>query len=475
MTTNRQEPPKKEPELSWVDSHCHLEDSQFNDDRPGVLERARQAGVHFMVTLGSDILSSRKAVDLAESLDSVFAGIGIHPHEAKKAGRRTFSTLTKLAGKPKVVAIGEVGLDYYRTHSPPEQQEEVLKNQIRIAKKVNRPLVLHEREAHEDLIRILREENAWEARGVIHCFTGGPREVEDYLDLDFYISLAGPVTFAKSTELQETAREIPLERLLIETDAPYLTPAPFRGQRPNEPAMVVHVGEKIAELLGVPIEDLARITSYNAHALFGIPSVNTVPQMVYKVHGGLHLNLTYTCTNNCFYCPRFSSDYLYGHNLKLDKEPEPDEIWEALKAFGDIRQMVTFSGYGEPLVRLDILKEIAGRIKEAGGTVRVVTNGQGNLIHGRNVLPELQGLVDHLRISLHAGSAEDYMKVAAPESGDEAFESVLWFIRESKNFVPDVSVIIPDKPLMLDVDKLEKMVTDDLGVKVIRRGFTVYA
>nr|MDP6619212.1 TatD family nuclease-associated radical SAM protein [Nitrospinota bacterium] len=253
------------------------------------------------------------------------------------------------------------------------------------------------------------------------------------------------------------------------------TPAPFRGQRPNEPAMVVHVGEKIAELSGVVIEDLARITSYNAHALFGIPSVNAAPQMVYKVHGGLHLNLTYTCTNNCFYCPRLSSDYLCGHNLKLDSDPEPDEIWEALQAFGDIRQMVTFSGYGEPLVRLDILKEIAGRLKEAGGTVRVVTNGQGNLIHGRNVLPELQGLVDHLRISLHAGSAEDYMKVAAPESGDEAFESVLWFIRESKNFVPDVSVIIPDKPLMLDVDKLEKMVADDLGVKVIRRGFTVYA
>jgi len=161
--------------------------------------------------------------------------------------------------------------------------------------------------------------------------------------------------------------------------------------------------------------------------------------------------------------------------LKLDRDPDPDEIWEALKAFGDIRQLVTFSGYGEPLLRLDVLKEIAGRIKKAGGTVRVLTNGQGNLIHGRNVLPELQGLVDQLRISLHAGSAEDYMKVAAPASGDETFESVLWFIRESKNFVPDVLVIIPDKPLMWDVDKLEKMVTDDLGVKVVRRKFAVYA
>ena len=278
--------------ISWVDTHCHLEDPQFDNDRRAVLQRAEQSGVRFVITLGSDILSSRKALELAQTHDAVFAGVGIHPHEAKKAGKRSYSTLTKLSKEPKVVAIGEVGLDFYRDHSPQEQQEEVFRNQIRLAKKVERPLVLHERESHDDMIRILKEERAWEVRGVIHCFTGGPREVEDYLDLDFFVSLAGPVTFPKSTSLQETVKRIPLERLMIETDSPYLTPTPFRGKRPNEPAMVVSVAKKVAELLELPLEDLARITNYNAHAMFGIPSVDSDPQTVYKLRGGVHVNLT---------------------------------------------------------------------------------------------------------------------------------------------------------------------------------------
>ncbi len=461
--------------LSWVDSHCHLEDPQFDKDRPGVLERARNAGVSYILTFGSDIISSRRAVQLAQSLDPVYAGVGVHPHDAKKAGKRTYSTLTKLAAGPKVVAIGEVGLDYYRSRSPRDVQQEVFRNQIRIAKKVGRPLVLHERDAHEDQIRILREERAWEVRGVIHCFTGSPREAANYLDQDFYVSIAGPVTFSNSTDLQDAVREIPLERLLIETDAPFLTPAPFRGKRPNESAMVVHVAEKVAELLEIPLEDLARITSYNAHALFGIPSANLAPQMVYKIRDCLYVNLTYTCTNNCFYCPRFSSDFFYGHNLKLEREPSADEIWEAIKGFGNEKKPVTFSGYGEPCLRLDVLKEVGRRVKEAGRSVRVLTNGQGNLIHGRNILPELRGIVDEIRISLHAESAEKYLKVSAPESGEKTFESVCSFIREAKNFIPDVEVVIPDRPLTVDVEKLEKIATDDLGVRVTRRAFAVYS
>lgn len=461
---------------TWVDSHCHLEDSQFDKDRPGVLERAREAGVRFILTLGSDILSSRAAVQLAQTLEPVYAGVGIHPHEAQKAGKRTFATLTKLAASPKVVAIGEVGLDYYREHSPREVQRGVFRNQIRIAKKVGRPLVLHERDSHEDMIGMLREERAWEARGVIHCFTGGPREAADYLDLDFYISLAGPVTFANSAELQAAVREIPLERLLIETDAPYLTPAPHRGRRPNEPAMVVRVAERVAELLDLPLEDLARITGCNAYALFGVPSADVTPRVAYKVRGALHVNLTYTCTNHCFYCPRYASDFHQGHNLKLERDPDAEEVWTALTAFGDLAgRRVTFSGYGEPCLRLDVLKEVARRIQEAGGTVRVLTNGQGNLIHGRNILPELNGLVDEMRISLHAESPEKYLKIASPEFGEGAFESVRWFIREAKKNIPDVEVIIPDRPLMVDVEKLEKMAAEDLGVKVVRRPFAVYA
>ncbi|MFQ5912293.1 MAG: TatD family hydrolase [Nitrospinota bacterium] len=461
--------------LAWVDSHCHLEDSQFDEDRPGVVERAEKAGVKYILTFGSDIVSSRRAVQLTRTSEAVYAGVGVHPHNAQKAGKRTFATLTKLAAEPKVMAVGEVGLDYYRDHSPREVQQQVFRNQIRVAKKVGRPLVLHERDAHEDMIRILQEERAWEVRGVIHCFTGGLREAANYLDQDFYISLAGPVTFPNSTDLQNAVREIPLERLLIETDAPYLTPAPFRGRRPNEPALVVRVAEKVAGLREMPLEDLARITSYNAYELFDIPSVSPAPQMVYKIRGNLHVNLTYTCTNNCFYCPRFASDFHYGHNLKLEREPNVEEVWEAIKAFGDLKRPVTFSGYGEPCLRLDVLKEVARRVKEAGGTVRVLTNGQGNLIHGRNILPELRGLVDEIRISLHAESAEKYMKVCAPELGEKTFEGVYGFIGEAKKFIPDVEVVIPNRPLILDVQKLEKVAAEDLNVKVVRHDFAVFA
>ena len=266
--------------IGWVDTHCHLEDSQFDKDRGDVLHRAEQAGVRFVITLGSDILSSRKAIELTRRFDAVFAGIGIHPQEAKKVENRAYSVLTELSKEPKVVAIGEVGLDFYRNNLSREQQEEVLRNQIRLAKKVKRPLVLHEREAHCDMIRILKDEHAWEVKGVIHCFTGGPQEVENYVDLGFFVSLAGPVTFSKSTMLQEAVKQIPLDRLMVETDSPYLTPVPFRGKRPNEPAMVVSVAEKVAELFELPLEDLAKITSHNAHALFGIPTVNPEPQVV---------------------------------------------------------------------------------------------------------------------------------------------------------------------------------------------------
>ncbi|MFQ5692279.1 MAG: TatD family hydrolase, partial [Nitrospinota bacterium] len=195
---------ENESSLAWVDAHCHLEDSQFAKDLPGVLQRAREAGVRYILTVGSDIISSRRAVELAQSEDPLYAAVGVHPHEAKKAGKRTFSTLTKLAASPKVVAVGEVGLDHYRKHSPRDVQREVFRHQIRIAKKVGRPLVLHERDAHEEVIRMLREERAWEVRGMIHCFTGGPREAANYLEQDFYVSIAGPVTFSNSTDLQET-------------------------------------------------------------------------------------------------------------------------------------------------------------------------------------------------------------------------------------------------------------------------------
>ena len=461
-------------ETLWVDSHCHLEDDQFNADRQEVLERARRAGVGYVITLGSDILSSRKAVRLARKSEKVYAGVGVHPHMAKTAGKRTFATLTKLAHDPKVVAIGEVGLDYYRDLSPRNVQQAVFRSQIRLARRAGLPLVLHEREAHDDLVTILREERAWEVRGVIHCFSGDWEKAQDYLELGFLLSIAGPVTFSKTEALQEAVSKIPLEYLLVETDAPFLTPVPYRGRQRNEPALLLHTAEKVAELKRTHLSDLARVTSQNAHALFGLPSVNPAPQLVYHIGNAIHVNLTYTCTNHCFYCPRFNSDFFMGYNLHLEHDPSTEELWKALERAKDYKEVV-FSGYGEPCLRLDVLKELARRVKARGYRVRLVTNGHGNLIHGRNILPELRGLVDTVDVSLHAESAEKYLKIADPPFGPRTYDEVHAFIREAKQYIPCVRVAVPKKPFFVNLEECKRVVREELGAELLVRDYTVVA
>jgi len=253
--------------VTLIDTHAHLVSEAFAHDREEVLEKARQAGVAGIVCVGDTLASSKASLDFAQAHEGVWATAGVHPHHALEAGDNLEAELLELLAHPLVVAVGEVGLDYHYDFAPREVQHEVLRRQIRVARAVGKPLVIHNREADEDMIRILREEKAEEVGGVFHCFWGDEALARTVLDMGFYLGVGGPVTFKKSETLRATLKEVPLERLVVETDAPYLAPVPHRGKR-NEPAYVVESAKQLAAVRGLELEELADVTSKNARRLF---------------------------------------------------------------------------------------------------------------------------------------------------------------------------------------------------------------
>jgi TatD DNase family protein len=251
------------------DTHVHLNAEQFNEDLEEVISRAKEAGVGKMVVVGFDRPTIERAMELVEHYDFLYASVGWHPVDAIDMTEEDLAWIEELSSHPKVVALGEMGLDYHWDKSPKDVQKEVFRKQIHLAKKVKLPIIIHNREATQDIVDILREEGAEEVGGIMHCFSGSPEIAQECVDMNFYISLGGPVTFKNAKKPKEVAQEIPLDRLLIETDCPYLAPHPNRGKR-NEPAYVKLVAEQIAELKGISLEEVEKITTENANKLFNI-------------------------------------------------------------------------------------------------------------------------------------------------------------------------------------------------------------
>ncbi|WP_413377023.1 TatD family hydrolase [Alkalihalobacillus sp. 1P02AB] len=253
----------------FFDTHVHLNADQFDDDLEEVIQRAERAGVKEMVVVGFDEKTINRALDLIEKYDYLYAAVGWHPVDAIDMTEKHLKWLEELAAHPKVVALGEMGLDYHWDKSPKEIQKEVFRKQIALAKKVQLPIIIHNRDADQDVVDILREEKAEEVGGIMHCFGGSVEIATQCLDMNFYISLGGPVTFKNAKRPKVIAKEVPLERLLIETDCPYLAPHPFRGKR-NEPAYVELVAKEIAELREMSVEEVALQTRENAKKIFKI-------------------------------------------------------------------------------------------------------------------------------------------------------------------------------------------------------------
>jgi len=252
--------------MNLVDSHCHLDDRQFDADRDEVIARARAAGVERMMAIGTgggppDLEAGLR---LARRYSFIYATVGVHPHDAVKATPETFAAMETLAADAQVLAIGEIGLDYHYDFSPRDVQREVFVTQLRLAERAGKPIVIHTREAWDDTLSLLREH--WPGGGIMHCFSGGPAEARQALDLGFYLSFGGVLTFPKAELLREAARLTPEDRLLVETDAPYLAPVPRRGKR-NEPAFVVETVRRLAEVRGMAPEDIADVTTRNFERL----------------------------------------------------------------------------------------------------------------------------------------------------------------------------------------------------------------
>jgi TatD DNase family protein len=258
--------------IMLVDSHAHLDVAHFDADRDAVIARAREVGVAAILTLGVDGKSSQRAVALAQQYEDVFAAIGIHPHEAQSATPEDYKTLLRLARAREVnriIAWGEIGLDYHYDHSPRDIQQREFRRQIRLARELDLPVCIHSREAHDDVLRMLEEERASDVGVVMHCFSGDDQVARRCLDLGFYISFAGPITFTNARILPAVVPLVPDDRLLTETDAPYLSPHPWRGrEHRNEPARVAVIAARLAELRGTSVEAVGKATTQNFNTLF---------------------------------------------------------------------------------------------------------------------------------------------------------------------------------------------------------------
>lgn len=443
-----------------IDSHAHIYYRDYASDFEEMLQRATDAGVGAILVVGTDIESSRESVVLAEKYPQLYAAVGVHPHDAGRVTDACYDVIRELAlSSPKVVAIGEIGLDFYRDRSPRHEQDAVFRRMLRLAVDLGKPVIVHDRDAHEQVLACLREEGV--RRGVLHCFSGDAAMAAEVIKMGLYISIPGIITYSANEALREVVRSTTIDRMLVETDCPYLSPIPHRGKR-NEPAYVRLAAERMAEIKGLELDDVARITTKNVRDLFGIRLWDQSTKIAYKIRNSLYLNITNRCSNRCSFCAKFDDFTVKGHNLLLDGEPTFEEVMAAVGEPQGVEEIV-FCGYGEPLIRLDLVLQIASELKQRGYRIRINTDGQANLVHGRNILPELAGKIDSISISLNAPDAATYDQLCNTPFGAAGFSAVCDFIAAARQYIPEVvasAVTVPG----VDIEACGKL-AESLGVE----------
>lgn len=452
-----------------IDTHAHLDFPDYNPDLESVLSRAKEADVGCIINVGTNLASSKKSVALANRYSNIYASIGIHPHDASKVSEQDWRALESIVKESKVVAIGETGLDYYRDRSPREDQQRIFHKHLTLAKAHDLPVIIHCRDAGSDCLKILDEHKNGMLKGVVHCFSGTEEMAKKCVEMGLYISFAGTVTFSNAQILREVAKSVPVEKLLLETDSPFLAPQPKRGKR-NEPSYLSFIVPVLASIYGLSEKDIERITTFNACQLFDIGEPEQKGKVAYAIRNSLYINLTNRCSNVCAFCMRETYPIVKGHYLELEREPTAEEV---IRAVGDPSSYdeVVFCGYGEPTERLDVLITVAKFLKSKGKRIRLDTNGHGDLIHGRPIALDFKGLIDTICISLNADTAEKYEDICRPIFGKKAYPALIQFIKDAKQVIPNVQVSIVDIP-GVDIEKC-KNIAKELGVDFRVRKYNV--
>jgi len=450
----------------FIDTHSHLFYPNFNGEVEQILDRAMQAGVDYIIVPGTDIATSKQAVELANKFECVYAAVGVHPHDSKDWNDSEIVKLEELSKNKKVVAIGEIGLDYYYDFSPKEKQLQAFEAQLELAIKLKLPVIIHNRESNDDIMSFARKYKNSGLRAQYHCFAGSIADERELIELHHFISFPGIVTFKNAEETRKVLSRVAIENLLLETDAPFMTPVPHRGQR-NEPAYIKFIAEKIAEIHHLTIEDVGRTTSYNAHKLFGI-GMKPGLSFTYLIGQSLYINVTNRCNADCVFCDRKGEAIINGYNLKMTKSEEP-EASVYINEIGDPQRFkeIVFCGYGEPTIRWDVVKEVARYIKENGGKTRMNTDGHGNFINKRDITPELKNLIDIVSISLNSTDPEQYGKLMRVDPSLHA--EMLDFAKRAKNYSHVVLSIVGLNEV--DSEAAKKFVTEKIGVDFREREY----
>ncbi len=444
-----------------TDTHAHLFYPDYADDIDEVIARAIEAGVEKIIVPATDLASSAKVVELTKKYDMIYGTVGVHPLDSKEWTKEWIPLLEEtVKNNDKIVAIGEIGLDYYYDYSPKQKQHEAFRDQIELAIKLDLPVIVHNRDSDDDMMEIIREYTPNGLRAQFHCFNAPVEHALEYVRMGHMISFTGNITFKKLEDLRKLAARVHPEHLLLETDSPFMTPVPHRGKR-NEPANVQYIAEELAKQHHLTVDDIARITAFNAWRFFktGNPPATSI---VYPIGTALYVNVTNRCNADCVFCGRKDFPFIAGYNLGMDKnnEPEPQQYIDAIGAPLKYSEIV-FCGYGEPTIRWDVVKTLAGFVKENGGKTRINTNGHGNMINHRDITPEMKGLIDTVSISLNATDSKSYAELMRVD--EKMYDEMLDFARKAKDFVPNVVLSVVGIP-EVDIEKARTIAEDQVGV-----------
>jgi len=451
----------------FIDTHAHLFYPNFEGELDAIISVAKQNGVDYILVPATDLKSAEQVIELTKKYEMVYGAVGIHPHDTKNWNSSFISKVEKLAENKKIVAIGEIGLDYYYDFSPKEKQIEAFKAQIELALKLDLSVIIHNRDSDKDMMEIIRSYCGAGLKAQFHCFNGSLEDAMELVDMNYMISFTGNITFKKADNLRKILQHIPPENLLLETDSPFMTPVPHRGKR-NEPAYVKFVAEKIAELHKLRIEDVARITSFNAFRMFGIGS-KTETAFTYKLGNSLYINVTNRCNAHCTFCRRKDNPILRGYNLGMERSEEPSaDVY--VKEIGDPKDYkeIVFCGYGEPTIRWDVVKEISKYVKDNGGKTRLNTNGHGSIINKTDITSEMKGLIDVVSISLNTFDPKQYSELVGLETS--YFDEMIDFAKKSKPYVEKVvmTIVSIDE---VDIERARKITEEEIGAEFRVREF----